>query len=242
MSTIHRTLGALTAPAWHRPWFRYVDPVDGAGAGTPKPGDDGGDLGFPKDTPTDQMTPEQKAAYWHHQSKVQQKKFEDADKKLGAYSKFGTVDELQAAADAAEQARRDGLDDNQRALEQARADAKAEGAREAGAKLLSAALTGMLIAHTKGAQESFEDASKRVAGAIEFADLTKFVGADGELDAEKVQTFAKSIGSADSDSTPAPSGLTLAAVMQGQTLPPSGSTGSVAQMEQAAYDRLKSKQ
>lgn len=25
-----RILGALPAPAWHRPWFRYIDPVDGA--------------------------------------------------------------------------------------------------------------------------------------------------------------------------------------------------------------------
>lgn len=29
-----RTLGSLPAPAWHRPWLRYADPVDGAG-GTP---------------------------------------------------------------------------------------------------------------------------------------------------------------------------------------------------------------
>lgn len=30
-------LGALPAPAWHRPWLRYVDPVDGAGGGSPAP-------------------------------------------------------------------------------------------------------------------------------------------------------------------------------------------------------------
>lgn len=29
------TMGALFAPSYHRPWLRYIDPVDGAEAGTP---------------------------------------------------------------------------------------------------------------------------------------------------------------------------------------------------------------
>lgn len=240
MSTITRTLGALPAPSWHRLWFRYIDPVDGAQAGAPKDED----LGFPKDTPVEQMEPEQKAAYWKHQSKVQQKKFEDAERAKNAYEKFGTVEDLQGAADAAEQARLDALGDNEKAIEVARAAGKAEGAQEAtqgSAKLLGAAIKGMLIAHTKGAQESFEDASKRVSGAIEFADLTKFVGDNGDLDAEKVQTFAKSIGSTDSDGSTS-GGFPLFDAMQRQGLPTPGSTGSVAAMEQQVYDRLKSKQ
>ena len=73
MPTTQKHYGPLFAPAWHRPWLRYVDPGDGAN-GTPK--DD--DLGFPKDTPVDDMTPEQKVAYWHNQSKVQQRAREDA--------------------------------------------------------------------------------------------------------------------------------------------------------------------
>jgi len=32
-----KTLGPLPAPAWHRPWFRYFAPVDGAESGTPAP-------------------------------------------------------------------------------------------------------------------------------------------------------------------------------------------------------------
>lgn len=241
MSTITHSLGALSAPSWHRPWFRYFAPVEGEGGG----GDgDGNDLGFPKDTPVDDMTPEQKAAYWHNQSKVQQRKFEEAERAKKAYEKFGTVDELQSAADTAEQARIAALGDNEKAIEAARAEGKTEGAEEAkrdSAKLLGAAITGMLIAHTKGAQESFEDASKRVSGAIEFADLTKFVGENGDLDAEKVQTFAKSIGSTDSDGN-ASGGFPLFDAMQRQNLPPAGSTGSVSAMEQQVYDRLTSKQ
>lgn len=235
-----RILGPQFAPAWHRPWLRYVDPVPGAENGnqTPAPKDE--DLGFPKDTPVDQMTPEQQAAYWKHQSKTQQKAREDAEKAKKAYEKFGTVEDLQTAADAAEQARVAALDDNQKAIEVARAEGKSEGEKEAGGKHLAAAIKGMLIAHTKGAQESFEDASKRVSGAIEFADLTKFVGDDGELDAAKVQTFAMSIGSADSDGNQSGS-FPLFDSMQRQTLPPPGSTGSVTAMEQQIYDRLNPK-
>lgn len=238
MSTTQKHLGPLFAPAWHRPWLRFVDPVDGDNAGG-DPKDD--DLGFPKDTPVADMTPEQKAAYWHNQSKVQQRARETAEREASAYKKFGSVDDLQSAADAAEQARQAALSENDRALETARAEAKAEGAREAGGKYLAAAITGMLVAHTKGAQETFEDASARVAGAIEFADLTKFIGDNGELDAAKVQTFATSIGSTDSGGTGS-QGFQLFESMQRQTPPAPGSTGSVAQMEQAVYDRIKSKQ
>ncbi len=37
MSYSPRTLGPQFAPAWHRPWFRYIDPVPGAEAGPPAP-------------------------------------------------------------------------------------------------------------------------------------------------------------------------------------------------------------
>lgn len=233
MPTHQKHYGPLFAPAWHRPWLRYVDPVDGDNAGTPK--DD--DLGFPKDTPLDDMTVEQKAAYWHNQSKVQQRAREDAERKAKAYEKFGSVDDLQSAADAAEQARLDALDENTRALETARTEAHAKGVQEGAGKHLAAAITGMLIAHVKGAQESFEDASKRVSGAIEFADLNKFVGDDGALDAAKVQTFAQSIGSTDGGGN-GTGGYDLLGSMQRQVAPAPGSTGSVTQMEQAFYDRL----
>lgn len=37
------TLGALFAPSFHRPWLRYIEPVDGAKGGDGKPDDDGED-------------------------------------------------------------------------------------------------------------------------------------------------------------------------------------------------------
>ena len=215
-----------------------------------EPGQDGGgdggegDLGFPKDTPTDQMTDAQKAAYWHNQSKVQQKAREEKERALSAYQRFGSVEELeaqaQAAADAAEAARVAALSEAEKAAEAARAEGRAAGEAAGAGRHLQSAVTGMLIAHTKGANESFEDATKRVAGAIQFADLTKFVGEDGNLDAEKVQTFAQSIGSAGGVSNEN-GGPGLLEVLSRQSTPTPGSPGSVAAMESAFYDRLKAK-
>lgn len=50
-NTTPRILGALPAPAWHRPWLRYIDPVDGA-AVTPPPADPPADPTDPPE-PTD---------------------------------------------------------------------------------------------------------------------------------------------------------------------------------------------
>lgn len=232
-----RVLGSQFAPYWHRPQFRYFAPVEGAEGATitDPPADE--DLGFPKDTPVDQMTPDQKAAYWHNQTKVQQRAREDAEKKARAYEKFGKPEDLQAAADAAEQARLDALGDNDRAIEEAKATARAEALAESKNQNLDIAVKGMLIALTKGATESFEDATSRVEGAIEFADLTKFVGENGTLDAAKVQTFAKSIGSTDSGGS-AGEGFGLFNAMQSQSLPTPGATGSVAAIEEAAYKQM----
>lgn len=238
-----RILGAQFAPHWHRPWFRYVDAAPGGEAGTPPAAPPAGeDLGFPKDTPVDQMTDTQKVAYWQNQSKVQQKKFEESDRAAKAYGKFGTIEELQSAADAAETARRAALDDNQRAIETARAEGKAEALAESGTKHLGTAVKGMLIALTKGMGETFEVAQSRVEGAIEFADLTKFIGEDGELDAAKVQTFAQSIGSAgNGDNTQQDWRDRLRDDHQNRIPPAPGASGSVAAMEQAHYDAMKPK-
>ncbi|MFJ4173402.1 hypothetical protein [Microbacterium sp. NPDC089696] len=244
-----RVLGPQFAPTWHRPQLRYIDPVPGAEAGTtpPAPGAQTPpateDLGFPKDTPVEQMTSDQQAAYWKNQSKTQQKIAEAEKKKTSAYEKFGTVDELQSAADAAEAARVAALDDNQKAIEAAKAAGKAEALAEAGTGHLSDAVKGYLIALTKGANETFEAATSRVEGAIEFADLTKFVGENGTLDAAKVQTFAQSLGSVDGNGSQSGAawGDRFNSDHAGRIPPAPGSTGSVKSMEQAAYDAMKPK-
>ncbi|WP_136057249.1 hypothetical protein [Microbacterium sp. K24] len=239
-----RVLGPQFAPSWHRPQFRYFAPVEGAEGKPnedPKPDDD---LGFPKDTPVEQMKPEEQAAYWKNQSKTQQKAREDAEKARKAYEAFGTPDELQSAKDAAEKARLDALGDSERALEEAKNAGRAEGIAQTANQHLASGVRGMLVAITKTADESFEDAVARVDAAIGFADLTKFIGDDGELDAAKVQTFAQSTGSAGGNGPQSGGnnwGDRFRHDHDGRVTPTPGSTGSVASMEQAAYDAMKPK-
>lgn len=237
-----RILGPQFAPSWHRPWFRYIDPVPGAEAGTP-PAPKVEDLGFPKDTPVEQMTDPEKVAYWKNQSKVQQGAREAAERGTAAYAKFGTVEDLQGAADAAESARLEALDENGRAIEAAKTAVRAEVLAETGNKHLDTAVSALLVALTKSADESFDDAQARVAGAIEFADITKFVGENGTLDAAKVQTFAKSIGSAGNGDVSNPSNAAWGAQYDrdhaGRIAPAPGATGSVAAMKQTHLDRMK---
>lgn len=237
-----RILGPQFAPYWHRPWFRYIDAVPGAEAGTPPAASENQTdetLGFPKDTPLDQMTLEQREAYWKNQSKIQQKAREDAERAAEAYAKLGSLDELQAVARDAEQARLDALSANERAIEEARIAARAEGASQH----LAAGVKGMLLALTRSANESFEDASKRVDDAIGFADLTKFIGDNGDLDAAKVQTFAQSIGSTGGNDpgSQEPWGARYERDHAGRIPPAPGASGSVASMQAAARERLNKK-
>jgi hypothetical protein len=247
-----------------QPWtFRrlmfIVDPDQSAGGGTSTPGSGEGEFlpadeqltddeflakrGFPRGVKREDMPIEQQLTSLRYEARKWQY-LRDAEKRsLAAYAKFGTVEDLQSATDAAETARLASLDDNQRAIEEARATARAEALAENGTKHLDSAVMGMLIALTKGAEETFEDAQARVAGAIEFADITKFVGDNGALDAAKVQTFAKSIGSAGngdvSTNRNAAWGAQYDRDHAGRIPPAPGSAGSVETMKQAALDRMK---
>lgn len=230
-----------------RPWLMFVTDGDGAGGGTTPPAApaDGttppapaagadGDLGFPKDTPIDQMTPVQQAAYWRNQSKTQQKEAE-AFRKLGL-----TPEQIKKLQDDTETARLAALDETQRAIEEARNAGKAEAEATASVKFLRPAIEGQIMGLTRAPGESIEDATARVRGALEFADLTKFVGDNGDLDADKIQTFAKSIGPTDSNGAQPQSDPLYDALSRHQE--PTPSSGSVDAWEKSTYDRLSTKQ
>lgn len=197
--------------------------------------------GFPRNTKKDEMQPEEREHYWRYQSKKQQHEADAAKRELAEWSKLGKREDLAAKLSQEEQDRRAGLDDSQKAIEDARNAGKAEAATELTAKLLRPAIEGQIIGLTRVAGESIEDAKARVADALDFADLTKFIGDTGELDAEKIQTFAQSIGPKDSNASPTPSDPLYDALSRsGGTPPPSA--GSVDQYEKATYDRMSTKQ
>ncbi len=197
--------------------------------------------GFPRNTKKDDMQPEEREHYWRYQSKKQQHEADALRRDNDEWKKLGKREDVANNLSEQERRRREGLDDSQKAIEDARNAGKAEAATELTAKLLRPAIEGQIIGLTRVAGESIEDAKARVAGALEFADLTKFIGDTGELDADKIQTFAQSIGPKDSNASPTPSDPLYDALSRsGGTPPPSA--GSVDQYEKATYDRMSTKQ
>ncbi|MDF2045143.1 hypothetical protein P2P98_03135 [Microbacterium sp. Kw_RZR3] len=80
--------------------------------------DGAGDGGFPADTPVKDMTAEQQAAYWKHQSRKH-------ENRATAYGGL-TPDQVQAIKDENEQLRQAGLSDQQRAIDEAKASGRNE--------------------------------------------------------------------------------------------------------------------
>ncbi|WP_157811178.1 hypothetical protein [Microbacterium lacus] len=222
------------------PWIVFVDPdptgsskppVPSPPPGTQTPEEFLAEHGFPKDTAVDDMTPEQGRAYWRNMSKTNQKEAE-AFRKLGK-----TPDEIRTILADAETARQAALTADQKAIE----DAKQTGFSEAREKFARPAVHAILVARTKGAKESDEDAATRVSGLLDVLDVTKFVNAEGVLDASKVETFAQSIASKDSnDGTPG--GGLLHQVLGSSTPGQQQSAGSVDAYRKQARERMAPKQ
>jgi len=141
--------------------------------------DTGEKYGFPANTPTAQMTAEQKAEYWRHKSRKHEARA-DAHKD---YDQIKTeLDELKAqhqtdAEKAVEQAKKD-------AAEAARRDVAAEFAP----KLVQAKLEAALAASKVPAD--------KIKSHVEFLDHTKFLTDAGEVDTDKVTQYAAGLAPA----------------------------------------------
>jgi len=137
------------------------------------------DKGFPADTPIAQMTPEQQTAYWRFQAK----KHEKTAKSRADY------DDLKKAKDELEELKRQGLTDQEKALEEARAQARTEA---------ESAATVKYAGRVVGAELKAALAEKKVPAAqakslVEFLDHTKFLTPDGEVDTDKVTAYADGV-------------------------------------------------
>lgn len=221
--------------------FFNDDAGPAGGTGTPpaqenNPGGNSGgeDLGFPANTPTEQMTPEQQAAYWRNQSKTQQKRAE-------RFAALGDFDTVKKALDDAEASRQAALTDQQKAVEAAQSAAKAAGYEEARDKFARPAVAAILLARTKRADEKDEDASARVKGVVDALNVTAFLDENGVLDAAKVESFAQSLAPTDSNGGSGQQGDPLADVLRRQSTTPIGSGGSVKAIEDEVYARLSTK-
>ena len=148
-------------------------------------GDDSGDAarGFPANTPVADMTAEQQAAYWRTQSQ----KHEGRNKDLLAITGGRYGDDLRNELAAAEAARRDKLSADERAVEDARAQAREEATREFGPRSVRAAFN-LLLGDMPQQERDAE---------IDLLDLSKFLNSDGDVDTDKVRRLADKIAPAD---------------------------------------------
>ncbi|WP_382307295.1 hypothetical protein [Herbiconiux sp. UC225_62] len=195
------------------PYLRFVDPPEGTengggGGGNPD------DLGFPKDTPLTDMTPEQQAAYWRNEAKKQQKRAE------------GFSDYEQLKADAAELARlkAENATEQEKAIEEARRDGENIGAE----RYLKDAVQGRFQALTGKTEEE-------VATAFAHVDPKSFTDDKGAIDADKLKAFAEVFG------TKTPSGNTpdpVAEALARQRAAGGGSGSSIAEKRKETRESL----
>lgn len=154
------------------------DPTEGGagggGGGASKPDENG----FPADKPLAEMTIEQQAAYWKHQSRKHEQRAE-------AHKDYDAVKTELDALKAAHQT------DAEKAVEQAKTEAKQAGKAEATAefapKLVSAELKAALAGKLP---------ADKIAGHVAFLDHTKFLTDSGEVDTDKVKQYAAGLAPA----------------------------------------------
>ncbi|MGB4136412.1 MAG: hypothetical protein WA971_07605 [Microbacterium sp.] len=109
-----RTLGPLSPPAWHRPWFRYVDAVPGAEAapvgGTPPAPDPAPSAQTPPADPASDDTTDWKAKYeaaighsrqWEQRAKENKEKADKFD--LAEQEKLSEIEKANLRAATAEE-------------------------------------------------------------------------------------------------------------------------------------------
>lgn len=176
-----------------------------AAPATPEP-PKASDKGFPEATPLEQMTVEQREAYWKHYARHHEARAaERAD-----------YDTVKAKADQFDELQRQQQTPSEQAVNEAKEAGKREGAREAYSASAATLLTASLTARGKTAEQA-----QALIGAT---NLDAFI-TDTGIDAAKVETFVSSIaapvkgGTPRSDPSQGPrGGSTVTSVSSGRDL------------------------
>lgn len=175
--------------AFHRSHFGDARMEGEAPAGDPAPTDGGGeggeggstDPGYPANTPIADMTVEQQMAYWKAQSQKHEKrasKFKDLTPE--------SLAELRQKAEAHDALQHELMSDHEKAIEEARATARAEAAAEMLPQLVAAKF------ESASAGRLSEDSLSKILAPL---DLTKFV-TDGKVDGSKVAAYVDEVAPA----------------------------------------------
>lgn len=153
----------------------------GAGGSGNATDDKGNDLGFPKDTRVAEMTVDQQAAYWRHQSQ----KHEGRYKNLTGDRSF---DDVRKDLDELAELRKAQQTPAEQAIEAAREEGKATAFAEASSK----AATAIFRASLEAQGHDDEDIDDLVSNF----NVANFV-TDGDVDTDKLAAFAKRFSPAD---------------------------------------------
>lgn len=151
---------------------------DKAGDAADDKGDDKkDDRGFPADTPVEQMSVEQQAAYWKHQSRTH----EGRSKAYRTASGGKTPDELKGIVSEAEEARRNKLTVDEKALEDARNEGRSALLSELGPNAVRSSFD--LLLGDMPQKDKDEH--------LDVLDLSKFLTDDHQVDTAKVRAAVK---------------------------------------------------
>ena len=204
------------------PRIRFAKEQEGGGGGgsePPKVTLDGEEFDFPAATAVADMTPDQKAEYWRHQSKKQQAK--------GAQPPADYV-ELQNKAKELEKLKKDGLDDHQRAIEEAKEAARREGENIGSEKYLRDAVIARFQLLTG------KDDDTEVASIFAHVDAKSFTDDKGEILADKLKEFAATFGTKAAAGSPD----AVAAALARQRAAGGGSGSSIADKRKETRESL----
>lgn len=160
-------------------------PADQPPADTPPapPANPPADLGFPPNTPVAEMTLEQQVAYHKHQARKHETRASEYRQALGGK----TAAEAQAEL---EQLRRDKMTAEERAIEDAKRQARDEATREYAPQSVRTAFD-LLLGDMPEEERNAE---------IELLDLSKFLTSSGAVDTAKVRRAAERIAHTDKGS------------------------------------------
>lgn len=205
VSKRHPLTGEAIVPLWIRPDGRACWPMMGGDDTNDPPADPPSDpptdlanppadpppptdRGFPANTPVAQMTPEQHAAYERHQAR----KHEGRATEYRTASGGRTPAEVKAALEEYDALKRDTMTERERAVEDAKREARESTAREFGTKSVRTAFELALRNLPEQDRKDF----------IEDLDLSRFLTDSGDVDTAKVLTRAEKIAPTDKDQGP----------------------------------------
>jgi len=199
------------------PRLRFLEGDENGGGG------DQTQTGFPADTPVAEMTQDQQLAYWKHQSRKHERR---ADERKD-------YDQLKADSEELIRLRSESQTEAERALAEAREEARREGENLGAQRYLTDAVKAK-FQHLTGKSD------EEVATAFAHVNAQSFTTDQGDIDSAALTAFAGTFGATGGTQKP-PFDPIRAAMDQQQQKPGATSGGSIREMTRLRADELQGK-